>query len=179
MNLCRGVFRTVIGFGTKDFIPHTTWSLLTKLMFKHSVNRRSIKDSMRILLTEESNLGTHTDIFVYYAPTERHNSWTLLRYTWASTSTRPFTVNKPMQCPKCCRMPDTVLHTASASKTPDGDAVLVHFRCKVASCTWEKEETASAKIIDLKDAYSILTRINKHWSEGNGQWCSENMDLTV
>jgi hypothetical protein len=173
--LLRGVFQNVIGFGTRNFIPHTAWSLLTKLIFKHTVNRRSIKQAIRVLLTEESNLGTHTDIYVYYSPTEQNPSWSLIRYTWANISTKPFTVDKPVQCPKCFRMPGTVIH--KASKPLNQDVVIVNFKCR--SCDWEKAETASGKILDLKNAYSITTRLDKNWSADNGEWCYELMDLTV
>lgn len=168
------IFHNVIGFGTKAFIPHTAWSLLSKLLFKHFVNRYNFKDAIRILLTEESSLGTHTDVFVYYARSE--SSISLFHYAWAHISSRPFTVNKPWQCPKCGCMPGSLLHDARKSR--DGNSVIIQFKCQVNPCNWTHTESKSANIKDMKDALSISTRVgNKRWAADNGQWCFEKLAI--
>jgi hypothetical protein len=168
----RNLFHNVIGFGTKDFIPHTSWSLLSKLLFKHFINRLNLKDALRVLLNEESNLGTHTDIFVYYARFNAH-PWSLIRYTWAQSFSRPFTLNKPLQCPGCGRMPGSIIYTCR--KSADRSAVAVLFKCGAETCDWQQEKFAPKTIIDMKDHHSIVDKVGKPWAANNGQWCFEEM----
>lgn len=139
---------------------------------KHFINRIAFKDAIRILLTEESNLGTHTDIFVYHARTS-DTMWSLVRYTWAHSFSRPFTTNKPLQCPGCGRMPGSIIYEAVRSS--DDKFIIVHFRCSVKSCSWKTDVSISHRIMDVKDHLSLITRVGKQWAADNGQWCFEDM----
>ncbi len=178
------LYHAVIGFTCIDFLPQNTGSFLTKVFHQHFVNRRPIKQAIRTFLFEETSMGAHSDLIVYYGriPFDAKGkkltelagkrTWVVYRYSWAHHAMRPFTVTRPIQCLECRRI-HTIEGNAHVDKVNNKKHVVVTLLC--SACGAFTTHTMSSGLCALEDSRSLTSVVDiPNWScKTRGEWCYE------
>ena len=166
-----------------QFIPQNAGLFLTKVFHKYFIGGKPIKQAIRTFLFEETSIGTHSDVLVYYGrdsdgkkkdlamfPTER--SWVLYKYSWAHYRIRPFTVVLPIQCLSCRRL-HSIEGNAHVEQGNGNKHVVVVFLC--AACGTTATHTLSPGLRMLEDGRYLTCIVDiTNWSSNiRGEWCYE------
>jgi hypothetical protein len=90
----RKVFRHIVGFGGRRFLPHVALSFLMKLACKIFIEHFSVERVLPHILDEEESLGAHSTVFHFTHEVAKE-------WAWYHSTRQPQGSPISMQCPRC------------------------------------------------------------------------------